>query len=42
MTLTSSVIPVRVDLGVMTMKGYSTFPRATGQEPYNQVVYCFV
>ena len=30
----------RVDLGAMTMKGYSTFPKTPALlEPYNQIVF---
>ena len=40
---TLSVLPLRarVDLGAMTMNGYSTFPKAPALfEPHNQIVYC--
>ena len=31
-------LQVRVDLRVMAMKGYSTFPKAPGVEPQHQMV----
>ena len=36
---TEQVLPLRIslDLGVMTMKGYSTFPKAPGLEPHHQM-----
>ena len=35
------VLPLwaRVDLGVMTMKGYSTFPQISGLEPHHQMQF---
>ena len=30
-------LPVRVDLGVIAMKGYSTFLKSPLQEPHNQI-----
>ena len=33
---------VRVDLGVLSMKGYSTFLIALGLEPHLQIVLCII
>ena len=37
---TDQVLPlrVRVDLGILTMKEYSTFPKDLGLEPHQQIV----
>ena len=33
----------RVDLGAMSMKGYSAFPKAPALlEPHNQIVWCHI
>ena len=33
---------VRVDLGVMTMKGYSTFPRSPELEPHHKMQFSVI
>ena len=33
---------VRVDLGVMVMKGYSIFPKAQRLESHDQIVLCHI
>ena len=33
---------VREDLGVMSMKGYSTFPKAPGLEPQHRIQSIFI
>ena len=33
---------VSVDLGVMAIKEYSTFPKALRQKPYHQIVWCHI
>ena len=38
-TLTGTTTLVGVDLGVMTMKGYSTLPRAQEVEPHLQTQF---
>ena len=39
MTLSGATTPVRVDLGAMAMKGYSTFSKAPALlKPHHQVV----
>ena len=38
-TLTGTTNPARVDLGVMVMIGYSTFPKSPGFEPHHQMQF---
>ena len=41
--LTGTTTPDQNGTGrVMTMKGYSTLPKATGIEPDNRIVYCYI
>ena len=35
-------VKVRVDLGVIAMKEYSTFPKAPRLEPHHQMVYFYI
>ena len=40
--ITVTTTQVRVDLGEMVMKKYSTFPKAPRLEPQHQMVYCHI
>ena len=33
---------IKVDLGVMALKGYLTFPKAPGQEPHHQIQFSVI
>ena len=41
-TLTDTTLQVRVEIGVIVMKGYSTFPKAPKLEPNHKIVYCHI
>ena len=40
-SLAGTNIPSRVDLGVMTRKGYASFPKAPRLKPHHQMVLCY-
>ena len=39
-TLTGATILSRVNLGVMVMKGFATFPKSSELEPHDQIIHC--